>query len=285
MLTKGNFLTIIKSIITAVALIGLSLPVFEMTGDIVLPLIICVTGSFLICLCSVLFHFSERIIGNSLVILMLFWLLFAFIKEIILQIEYGWAFEWIEFFYFDKLLMLGSIWLSVSMFFCIKRLLCKESNDIEYSVFFKKASTAFLIFYIFLLVYSFVLIRLQTADYPFRFQPFVTIKEYITEYNSIPYEVFMMFFGNLLYFTPLGYIFGHILIKRKKIIRVLIIIFFPVLAFTLLEFSQYIFQNGYCEFDDMMMNSVGFWFGALLFNVSNKFAVLVSKRKYMFFWG
>ena len=154
MLTKGKFLTIIKSIIIAVALIGLSLPVFEMTGDIVLPLIICVTGSFLICLCSAFLHFSERIIGNSLVILMLFWLLFAFIKEIILQIEYGWVFEWIEFFYFDKLLMLGSIWLSVSMFYCIKRLLCNESNDIEYSVFFKKASTAFLIFYIFLLVLS-----------------------------------------------------------------------------------------------------------------------------------
>ena len=285
MLTENKFSTVFKSIVTAAALIGLSLPVFEMTGDIVLPLIICVAGSALICLCAVFLHFSERIIGNALLILMLFWLFFAIIKEIVLQIEYGWVFGWIEFFYFDKLLMLGSIWLSVSMFYCFKKLLYKESNDFEYSVFFKKASIAFLIFYIFLLIYSFVLIRLQTADYPFRFQPFVTIKEYIAEYNSIPYEVFMMFFGNLLYFTPLGYIFGHILIRRKKTVKMLTVILFPLIAFTLLEFSQYIFQNGYCEFDDMMMNSIGFWLGNLLFKVSNELAVLISKRKYMLFWG
>lgn len=272
-------------IVTAVALIILCVPVFNMTGDIVLPIVISVTGSVIICLCAVYMRFSERVVGNALIILMVFWLLFSLVKELILQIENGWIFQWIEFFYFDKLLMLGLIWLSVSFFYCVRRLVVTKPDEIEYSAFFKNAMISFLIFYIFLLVYSFVLIRLQTGDYPFRFQPFVTIKEYISEYNSIPYEVFMMFFGNLLYFTPLGYIFGHLLINKKKAVKVLVNMFFPLVTFTLLEFSQFVFQNGYCEFDDMLMNSTGFWLGILLFNTLNKLAVIISKKRYSLFWG
>lgn len=275
----------IKSIVTAAALILLCIPVFGMTGDIFLPLTICVSGSVFICLCASFLRFTERIIGFALILLMIFWLIYAVVKEVILQIQAGWIFEWIEFFYFDKLLMLGSIWLSVSVFYSLKRIFHKNCNETEYSAFFHNASIAFLIFYIFLLVYSFVLIRLQTGEYPFRFQPFVTIKEYIDEYNSIPYEVFMMFFGNLLYFTPLGYIFSRLLINQKKFVRVLVNLLFPILSFTLLEFSQYIFQNGYCEFDDMMMNSIGFWFGNILFIVLNKITFILSKRKYSLFWG
>lgn len=285
MQTNGKFSLCIKSIVTAAALILLCIPAFSMTGNIILPIIICAAGSFLICIIAVVCYFPERVIGYALLILMLFWLFVALLKEMILQIEYGCVFEWIEFFYFDKLLMLGLVWLSVSLFYCFKRIFTPKSDESEYFAFFRTATTAFLIFYIFLLVYSFILIRLKAGDYPFRFIPFITIKEYMSEYNSIPYEVFMMFFGNLLYFTPLGYIFSHILINHSKAVKISVNIFFPVIAFTLLEFSQYLFQNGYCEFDDMLMNSIGFWLGNFLFIVLNKIAFILSKRKYSLFWG
>ena len=276
---------IIKSFLSSIALIVLCIPVFNMTGSIIKPLVICVIGSVIICLILTLFGNSERIAGNSMLILMIFWLVFAIVKETSLQIKAGFVFNWIYFFYYDKFLMLGTIWFSVSAFFCIRRLISKKETHNEYPAFFKTASAAFLIFYIFLLVFSFVLIRLETADYPFRFQPFVTIKGYITEYRNIPYEIFMMFFGNLLYFTPAGYIFSRVLREKRTVIKVLFNVLFPLITFTLLELSQYIFQNGYCEFDDMMMNTIGFWFGNILFWCSNIIATTISKRKYNTFWN
>ncbi len=274
----------LQSVVCGAAFILLSIPVFNMTGSIFLPLLICFTGTVLICFCAVIFRFSVRIIGNSLLILMLFWLVFALIKETILQIEAGFVFDWIDFFYFDKLLMLGTIWITASLFFALKRLVSKETNESEYTFFFKTASTAFLVFYVFLLVYSFILIRLKTGSYPFRFQPFVTIREYLYDFNTIPYEVFMMFFGNLFYFTPLGFIVSRSVRAKRKSVRTVVNLLFPIIAFTLLELSQFIFQNGYCEFDDMMMNTLGFWLGNLMFIVLNKAAVFMSKGKYSTFW-
>ncbi len=281
---KSNISVWLQSVVCGAAFILLSIPAFNMTGSIFMPLLICFTGSVLICFCAVIFRFSVRIIGNSLLILMLFWLVFALLKETILQIEAGFVFDWIDFFYFDKLLMLGAIWLTASLFFALKRLVSKETNEPEYTVFFKTASIAFLVFYVFLLIYSFILIRLKTGSYPFRFQPFVTIREYLYDFNTIPYEVFMMFFGNLFYFTPLGFIVSRAVCTKRKSVRTVVNLLFPIIAFTLLEFSQFIFQNGYCEFDDMMMNTLGFWLGNLMFIVLNKAAVFLSKGKYSTFW-
>ncbi len=283
---KNQIITNIQSIFVSILFILLSVPVFDMTGDIIKPILICVIGSIIICLFSLVCKFSAQIIGNGLLMLMVFWLVFAIIKETVLQIQAGWVFYWIYFFYFDKLLMLGVIWLSASAFFCIRRLVQKKKKDSGYSEFFKKSSIAFLIFYVFLLVFSFVLLRLQTGDFPFRlFQPFATIKEYIADFDTIPYEVFMMFFGNLFYFTPLGYIFCILLSNKTVSFKLIVNIFFPITAFTLIEISQYLFHNGYCEFDDMMLNSIGFWLGNLLYLLANKFAYFISKGKYKSFWG
>jgi len=282
---KLSLSIIIKTLFSSIAFIQLCIPVFDMTGSVVKPLLISVLCSVIICCILTLFHSSARIAGNSMMILMLFWLIFAITKEINLQIEAGFVFSWIDFFYYDKLLILGTIWLSVSVFFCVRRLISAKKTDDEYAYFFKTDSIAFLIFYIFLLVYSFILIRLRTAEYPFRFQPFVTIQEYLNGLDSIPYEIFMMFFGNLLYFTPLGYIFSRLLRNKNRITKILINALFPILVFTLLEFSQYFFRNGYCEFDDMMMNTLGFWLGNFLFWCSNKFATLISRGRYTSFWN
>lgn len=282
---KDKLIIAIQSIITAVAFVTLSISVFGMTGHIVKPIFICVAGSLIICLLSLISERSIRIVSNGLLIFMMFWLLIALIKEFVLQIQAGFVFDWIYFFYFDKLLILGTIWLTATVFFCIKRLTSEIRSDSEYLYFFKTSSKSFFVFYAFLLIYSFILIRLQRGEYPFRFQPFVTIKEYISNINSIPYEVFMMFFGNLLYFTPLGYIISNLIRNKSTSVKIIVNIIFPLTIFTLLEFSQYVFKNGYCEFDDMMMNSIGFWLGSLLFMLSNKFASFVSKGRYNSFWN
>lgn len=275
---------IIKSFVSAVLLILICIPCFNMTGNILMPISIALFGSILICVLSLILGSAEKVIGYSLTILMFFWLIFALIQELILQYKAGFVWGWIEFFYFDKLLIVGTVWLTCAVFFCVRRIVQKNPSK-EYKLFFKFAAVSFLVFYIFLLTYSFILIRLESGDFPFRFQPFVTINEYISDYSEIPYEVFMMFFGNLLYFTPLGYIFSIILKAKPRFVKISVNLFFPIIAFTLLELSQYVFQNGYCEFDDMMMNSMGFWLGNLLCTVFDRITLKVTNRRLLSFWG
>lgn len=268
----------------AIFFILLSIPCFGMTGKVLFPIVLSFSGSVVIsALCSAVYR-SEASLGLSHVFYYILLLIHVLVKEISLQAESGFVFEWIEFFYFDKLLVAGTVWLGSSLFVAVKRLASKESVG-DYAVFFSLSSIAFIIFYSFLLLYSFVLIRLKSGDYPFRFIPFITIREYIDQVDEIPYEVFMMFFGNLLYFTPLGYIVSTLISDKSHTFKAIFTFVFPITAFTLLEFSQYMFQNGYCEFDDMLMNSLGFWIGSLMFFVANKIAIKISKGRFKRFWN
>lgn len=279
-----NLLIRIEVLLTAAAFVLLSVPAFNMTGLIVKPVLLCLAGGILISFLLSFVHKGEAVCGYGLLLFVVFWGIFAWIKELELQFLHGFPGKWIDFFYFDKLLMVGTIWFASSAYFAVNRLAVKNSSK-NYNKFFKTSSAAFVLFYAFLLIYSFVLIRLERGVYPLNFVPFNTIKEYISDYSRIPYEVFMMFFGNLLYFTPLGVIFHLCLKNHKKRVRIFVIAVFPLAAFSLLEFSQYWLQNGYCEFDDMMMNSLGFWLGALLGTVADATINKATKGRINCFWG
>lgn len=281
---NSKLLFILEVLLTCACFVLLSIPAFNMTGLIIKPILLCVIGGTAISFVLSFIPKGETVCGFGLILFMVFWLVFAFAKQIELQFLNGFPGKWIWFFYFDKLLIVGTIWLASSAFFTISRLLFKNYKK-NYSGFFKTSSVAFIVFYLFLLIYSFVLIRLERGVYPLNWIPFNTIREYISDYSSIPYEVFMMFFGNLLYFTPLGVIFYLLLKKHKIIVKVLVIILFPITAFSLLEYSQYLLQNGFCEFDDMMMNSLGFWLGAVLGLIADTIIVKATKGRVTCFWG
>lgn len=274
----------LEVLLVSACFVLLSIPAFNMTGLIIIPLLLCVAGGVAISFVLSFIPKGETACGYGLLFFICFWTVFVFAKELKLQILYGFPGKWIGFFYFDKLLMVGTIWLASSAFFAVMRLLSKNSQK-NYNAFFKTSSVAFVVFYAFLLIYSFVLIRLEKGVYPLNWVPFNTIKDYISDYSSIPYEVFMMFFGNLFYFTPLGAIFYLLLKKNRIIVKILIITVFPLAAFSLLEYSQYLFQNGFCEFDDMMMNSLGFWFGAVFGVVADTIVNKVTKGRINCFWG
>lgn len=281
---NSKLLFFLEALLTCACFVFLSIPAFNMTGLIIKPVLLCVIGGVAISFVLSFIPKGEAVCGFGLILFMVFWLVFSFAKQIELQFLNGFPGKWVWFFYFDKLLIVGTIWLSSSAFFTISRLLFKNYKK-NYSGFFKTSSVAFIIFYLFLLIYSFVLIRLERGIYPLNWIPFNTIREYISDYPSIPYEVFMMFFGNLLYFTPLGVIFYLILKKHKTILKVLVILLFPITAFSLLEYSQYLLQNGFCEYDDMMMNSLGFWLGAVLGFIADTIVVKATKGRVTCFWG
>ena len=274
-----------QSIVIAAALILLCVPCFQMTGKVIMPLFIALFGSAAVCMVSSLLRDSETSIGLSLVILDIFWFVSALIGEYKVQKDYGFQSYWIQYFYFDKLLVVGGVWLGSSLFVSFNRIFNKKKSLSDFNLFYKYSSYAFIGFYAFILIYSFVLIRLDTGDYPFRFQPFVTIGEYIEKFAEIPYEILMNVLGNLFFFTPLGYIFLMLLSDKNIKIKVAVNLLFPIMAFTLLEFSQFFFRVGYCEFDDMMMNSIGFWFGNILCFVCNAFSAKISNGRVNRFWN
>ena len=274
-----------KSLVISACLIYLCVPCFQMTGKVILPIFTALICSVFICSLSHLLRDSEASVGLALIILNLFWLIVALIGEYKVQIANGFQSYWIQYFYFDKLLVVGSVWLGCSLFFSFKRIFIKDNKISDFDSFFKYSTYAFTVFYVFILVYSFILIRLNTADYPFRFRPFATIKEYIESYSEIPYEVIMNVLGNLFYFTPLGYIFYMFLSKKHIKTKIFVNLLFPIFAFTLLEFSQFYFQIGYCEFDDMMMNSIGFWLGNLMCHFCDYLTVKITDGKVKRFWN
>lgn len=275
----------LQSVIIGAVLILLCVPCFQMTGKVLMPLIIALFGSVFVCFLSSFLRDSGASVGLSLNILNIFWFVAALIGEYNVQKNCGFQSYWIQYFYFDKFLVVGAVWLGCSLFYSLNRIFNRNKKLADIELFYKYSSFAFITFYAFLLIYSFVLIRLKTGDYPFRFQPFLTIREYIEQIDEVPYEVIMNVLGNLFYFTPLGYIFSMVLSDKNTKIKVVVNFLFPIVCFTLLEFSQYFFHMGYCEFDDMMMNSVGFWFGNLLYYISNFITFKISKGTVKRFWN
>lgn len=279
---KNIIKTSLHVFLSAAAFILLSIPAFSMTGFFLKPIVICFTGSVLIGLIFSLLK-AEKAVGTGQIIFVVFWIIVALVKEFEIQRLYGPFSYWVEFFYFDKLLVIGTIWLGTSLVFACKRIFHRCDNT-SFDKFFNHSSIAFVVFYAALLIYSFVLIRLQTGEYPLYLIPIRTVREYIEQFSYTPYEVLMMVFGNLFYFTPMGYIFSLLLREKKKRIKIPVLLFFPIVAFSMLEISQYIFQNGFCEFDDIAMNTLGFWFGAILCPLTDCIAKRISKNKIQQFW-
>ncbi|MBR6620539.1 MAG: VanZ family protein [Clostridia bacterium] len=272
------------TVLCTIAYIFACCPLFGMTGNIFAPVIWGIIIGAVISACTVELKKSS-VAGYSQIIFITFWIIFALVKEFAVQLEAGFADRWIQYFYFDKFLVVGSVWLGSTLYICFIRLLSKKTNISEYSGYFRYSGVAFIIFYTFLLVYSFVLIRIGPGEYPIRLIPFYTIKNYIQHYSVDPYETLMNVFGNLFYFTPLGYILCRKVYDKKLGFRICFIFVFPIFAFSCLELSQYLFQNGYCEFDDISMNTVGFWLGALLCPLTNFLARKISRNRCLTFWN
>lgn len=68
---------------------------------------------------------------------------------------------------------------------------------------------------------------------------------------------------NILFFYPLGYLFGSLNIKKVNSKRRIIIPIACVLSF-IIELSQYIFKLGYAEVDDVIHNTLGCAIGLLM---------------------
>lgn len=190
----------------------------------------------------------------------------TFVMQAILQIKQfnnGIAINsWIYMFYYDKPFSVGFVCIILMIICTIKMILqLKSENDkikIEYDKFFNKTSRGFLIYYALLLFYCFIIIRTSKYDLSSaNFIPFMSIRRYINHNGLSIIENFFDFFGNLLFFAPAGF---YIKIIKPKI-NIFYIILIPIIASSVIELSQLILKNGNCDIDDVILNSMGFYFG------------------------
>ena len=75
-----------------------------------------------------------------------------------------------------------------------------------------------------------------------------------------------LFFGNIGWFVPLGFLLP-VLLKRESFLKVIVI----GLMFSLtIESLQFIFRVGVAELDDLILNTIGTAIGYLLFKFTSK---------------
>ncbi|SHJ98990.1 VanZ family protein [Epilithonimonas mollis] len=101
-------------------------------------------------------------------------------------------------------------------------------------------------------------------DSPFKinYRPFETIIEYVTLVLPYrPFEFSQNILGNIILFIPYGFL--GILYPMLNRFRWLLIIFFIIINIT--EFSQYYFNRGFADIDDVILNTLGAVIGFVIY--------------------
>ena len=263
------------------------IPSFISTGKLLFQIVSTIVLSSLISYAAYKVENGSRIIALAFNYFLAFWVLFAFCRQTLLQIQNytnGGSFRgWINFFYYDKSMTIGIVWLTILVVFTAlgsKNIQYRNKKAaMDYTSFFNTTSRGFIIFYLLLLLYSFVIIRGFDAHYSApNFIPFRMIIEYA---RIRDYRMFMIFFGNLLLFTPFGF-YTKVITHKSRFSEVLM----PVIISSVIELSQLLFKNGNCDLDDVILNSAGFYLGILIKLSADKIICKKSAgaEKTMFEW-
>ncbi len=192
-------------------------------------------------------------------------LLFSGVEQVVLQyrnIRAGQGFTgWINTFYYDKLLATMLVWATAMAWYTSVKLFKKTRQkgfDEKYDTFFNVSSRGFLVFYAAVLLYGFVIIRVDSSQAgTVNLVPFKTIAGYFTGAKHLEFENFFLFLGNILILMPMGFFLS---VKKDKICYPLLAIV-PVIVSSAVELSQALFRNGDCDVDDVILNTAGFCFG------------------------
>ena len=172
--------------------------------------------------------------------------------------------HWIYIFYYDKPLTVALVWCAAFLLPTLLRLCLPISltdgviRD-DYKRFVRYSSKGFFVFYGCFLVYGFFLVRsFGTGEVGFNLIPLNSIQFYLTGQVG-RYEGSMYLFGNIFCLMPIGFFLKILKPETKRSTM----IWLPVLISGLIELSQLLFRTGDCDIDDIILNSLGFYMGAL----------------------
>ncbi|MCL2106817.1 MAG: VanZ family protein [Oscillospiraceae bacterium] len=183
------------------------------------------------------------------------------------QLAQSWPGGWIYVFFYDRPMAVLAAALSAFLTACLYRALL-PMNRVRpelrqgFDAYRKIAGTGFLVFYAFVLLYGFLLARMESTGYmPPNLVPFRMVLEYLSlirEGHYTLYENIFYFLGNILMFSPMGF-FLRGQFRRSAAISILI-----PMAFSLaMELLQWAFRFGHCDIDDLLLNTLGAALGVL----------------------
>lgn len=253
---------VLKTLLCSVCLIVSVLPGFDLLGNLLMQVFVTVVVSLIILLVfDLVLKTDPQIFSFSLACMTAFWVLYALIEQIQAHFQTPEEpFSWFQLFYYDRPALLFVVFFVCLLYFVIKLLIKKDDADFvkNYKSFIKTTTCTFLVYYMIILIYSFVLVRKITFERPVvNLKPFEMMIFTFTR-GYIDYELLFLFLGNIAIFLPLGVLIAAL--TKKKLILGL----FPFLLSFSIEVSQFFLGNGHPDIDDLILNVVGFYLGVAL---------------------
>lgn len=140
------------------------------------------------------------------------------------------------------------------------------------------AFVIYLVMMVYFLFFCEQLGRTPSDTYHYNLKPFTEITRYLNHVNEIGYfGVALNLFGNVVCFMPLGFVLPILSNRKWGLIRITIISF---LASLVIEITQLVTKLGSCDVDDIIMNTLGGFFGYILFVVcSSIYHANMKKRR------
>lgn len=174
----------------------------------------------------------------------------------------------------------------IPLLHCIIRYVMDYSTRVEdFDIFYRNVSIIFIIFYLAILLYA--------SYVPGSFEWAYPVKR--TQYNLLPFEIIATLIEDKLYdkipfsditsyllprifiFLPYGFYIRLLLFRSRRITRVLIFLFFPLL----IELLQYIMIPSRCDIDDVLYGITGAFLGSLSFVLFNWIVRAISGRDFL----
>lgn len=197
--------------------------------------------------------------ARSLVIMTVYWVIRALIRQIQINKESSdTRFTWKFIFYYDKPALLLVAFMAVITFYaCLYiRYYDNEVYAQQYRKFQKIAFPSFLVYYFFIIIFCFFLIREPYAErQAINFIPFDFFR--LMKNGNYEYEYYFLLFGNIAIFFPLGLLISVLLKGKNKPF----LIIFPFALSIGIETFQYFFRLGMPDIDDVICNVLGFFLG------------------------
>ncbi|ROR31495.1 glycopeptide antibiotics resistance protein [Mobilisporobacter senegalensis] len=143
---------------------------------------------------------------------------------------------------------------------------------------------AWLLFVIYIMLLSYFLFfsekygRMENnSEYRYNLHLFQEIKRFIIYRKEVGFESFMVnILGNVLAFTPFGFVLPIISPSNRKFFNILILSFELTLG---VELMQLLLKVGIFDVDDLLMNTVGGVLGYILFIIARSIYYKVWKGK------
>lgn len=272
---------IFNHVILSIFLILSVIPGFKLIGNLFLQVAVTAMCALIIFfLADFLLKTDADSVSKSLIITVLFWVIFALYKQIELHLKNNdKSFRWLMNFYYDKPALIFVVLFICVLYYVFKLMISKNDSFVsDYKIFIKRTSILVLVYYSVILIYSFFLIREITFMRPeFNIRPFAMIEFTFTR-GYIDYELIFLFLGNIAIFLPLG-VFASAFTKNR-----LIIILLPIIVSSGIEISQYFLGNGHPDVDDFMLNVIGFYMGVGIKTILDCLVHKFTKGKFSSFF-